>query len=340
MAKHKASTQVTVAPLFEKSALEQALDRVKVPAMAVVVAVVTWVLYDNWNRQAGSREVDQSWAAFAAGTTPDPLTGIPTGTPADLGKLAADLQGKESGPWALLVQAQACMKARDYDGAMASIDQLKREYPSHPLVKDAQPLPDGASATVADHLAARAEAQKAWESAHPELFSAPPVPEGSPRVRIETESGVVEVALLQDLAPLHVQNFLQLCAEGFYVGTRFHRVQLDFMIQGGDPNSRGEDRATWGQGGTETNIPAEPNDRYHFAGVLSAAKKPGDVESSGCQFFITTQPAHHLDGQHTVFGAVVNGMEIVRAIAAAPLAEGTADQPAQPVAILSTTVLP
>jgi peptidyl-prolyl cis-trans isomerase B (cyclophilin B) len=159
-------------------------------------------------------------------------------------------------------------------------------------------------------------------------------------VRIETSAGAVELALLRDLAPKHVENFLKLCAEGYYVGTRFHRVQADFMIQGGDPNSKGDDRSSWGQGGPDHTIPAEPNDWHHFAGVLSGAKKPGDAESSGSQFFITTEPAHHLDGQHTIFGAVVSGMDVVRAIASAPLAEGKIDQPAEPVTIQSTTVLP
>lgn len=339
MAKHKASTQVTVAPLFEKSALEKSLDRVKVPAIAVVAIVVAWVIFTHQSKKADTHQVDQSWATFYAETTPDPVTGLPSGTPASLAKLSTELAGKESGPWARLIQAQACLKSHDFDGAQDAIAQLKREYPSHPLVKSAQPLPEGGTATVADHLLSMVVAQKAWEAAHPELFMAPPPPEGSPRVRIDTTAGSIEVALFSSLAPKHVENFLKLCSEGFYVGTRFHRVQADFMIQGGDPNSRSDDRSTWGQGGTDTTIPPEPNDRYHFAGMLSAAKKPGDTESSGCQFFITTQPAHHLDGQHTVFGSVVSGMEVVRTIASAPLAEGKLDQPAEPVAILSTTVL-
>lgn len=340
MAKHKASTQVTVAPLFEKSTLEKTLDRIKVPALGVIAVVVAWVLYSNLTRQAGAREVDESWATFAGGTTPDPMTGLPSGSPAALATLADGLKGRESGPWARLVQVQACMQDRNYDGALAAIAQLKSEYPSHPLVKEPQPLPDGSTATVADHLQAMAEAQKSWEAAHPELFNAPAAPEGSPKVRIETSAGAIEVALFKDLAPKHVENFVKLCSEGFYDGTRFHRIQADFMIQGGDPNSRGDDRATWGQGGADYTIPAEPNGRFHFAGVLSAAKKPGDAESSGSQFFITTQPSHHLDGQHTVFGSVLSGMDVVRAIATAQLAEGKVDQPAEPVVILSTVALP
>jgi peptidyl-prolyl cis-trans isomerase B (cyclophilin B) len=340
MAKHKSSTQVTVAPLFEKSPLEKALDRIKIPAIGLITVVVAWVLFTHRSKTADTQQVDQSWAAFYAGTSPDPMTGLPSGSPDAMAQLATELEGKQSGPWARLVQAQAHLKQRDFDGALEAIAQLKREYPTHPLVNSPQPLPDGGTATVADHLQSAVEAQKAWEAAHPQLFQAPPPPEGSPRVRIETSAGSIEVALFSDLAPKHVENFLKLASEGFYEGTRFHRVQADFLIQGGDPNSRSDDRSTWGQGGTDTTIPAEPNDRYHFAGVLSAAKKPGEVESSGSQFFITTQPAHHLDGQHTVFGSVVSGTDVVQAIASAPLTEGTRDQPVEPVSIVSMTVVP
>lgn len=340
MAKHKASTEVTVAPLFEKSALEQTLDKIKMPAIAVIAVVVAWVLYTNLSRQAGEKRVDESWATFAAGTTQDPLTGLPSGSPEALAGLAQELQGQESGPWARLIQARASLEARDFDAALQALSALESEYPNHTLVKTPQPLPDGSTATVVGHLRSMAEKQQAWEAGHAELFTAPPPPEGSPKVRIETSSGAIEVALLKDLAPKHVENFLKLCSEGFYDGTRFHRVMADFMIQGGDPNSREDDRTQWGLGGTDYTIPPEPNGRFHFAGVLSAAKKPGETESSGSQFFITTEPAHHLDGQHTVFGSVTSGMNVVKIIATSPLAEGTRDQPADPVTIVSTEVLP
>lgn len=340
MPKHKASTEVTVAPLFEKSALEQTFDKIKMPALAVIAVVVAWVLYSNVTKQASQEAINESWAAFAVNTSPDPMSGLPTGSPETLAGLAEDLRGQASAPWTRLVQAQASLGARDFDGALKAIAALKSEYPTHPLVTRAQPLGDGTTATVADHLQAMAEQQKAWESAHAELFSSPPPPEGSPKVKIETAAGTIEVALYQQLAPKHVENFLKLCSEGFYDGTRFHRTQADFMIQGGDPNSREDDRTQWGQGDMDYTIPPEENGLYHFAGVLSAAKKPGATESSGCQFFITTEPAHHLDGQHTIFGAVVSGMNVVETIATGPLAEGTRDQPANPVPIVSTQVLP
>jgi len=145
------------------------------------------------------------------------------------------------------------------------------------------------------------------------------------------------VGLYAKKTPLHTENFLRLCREGYYDGTRFHRVIADFMIQGGDPNSRNADAPeTWGQGGPETTIPAEITDLKHFKYVLAAAKKGTDVDSSGSQFYITTGEAHHLDGVHTVFGLVLEGKDVVDAIGSAPV---TGDRPDEPVVLLGTDVL-
>lgn len=111
-------------------------------------------------------------------------------------------------------------------------------------------------------------------------------------VRIETSMGNIRVALSDD-TPLHRDNFLRLAREGFYDGTLFHRCIKDFMIQGGDPDSRGAEQGKQlGDGGTGYTIPAEfclPY-LYHWRGALAAAREPDDVnpemESSGCQFYI------------------------------------------------------
>jgi len=173
-------------------------------------------------------------------------------------------------------------------------------------------------------------------------------------VRIETTVGNIRVALSDD-TPLHSKNFLKLAREGFYDGTLFHRCIKDFMIQGGDPDSKGaEPGKLLGDGGTGYTIPAEfflPY-LYHWRGALAAAREPDDVnpeqESSGCQFYIVygkKQAAAdmrkvramleekgieltyqmiddyymrggtpHLDGQYTVFGEVIEGMEVVKRI--------------------------
>jgi cyclophilin family peptidyl-prolyl cis-trans isomerase len=154
-------------------------------------------------------------------------------------------------------------------------------------------------------------------------------------VVINTEFGDIEV-LLYDQTPRHKENFLKLAKEKFYDGTAFHRVIRNFMIQGGDPNSKGGDPNTWGMGDPGYTIPAEivPGLR-HVQGVLAAARK-GDMvnprrESSGSQFYIVDSKAgaHHLDGQYTIFAKVVKGIEVVEKIAAQPT--GRMDRPAKDI---------
>ncbi len=127
--------------------------------------------------------------------------------------------------------------------------------------------------------------------------------------------GAIVVRLYQDLAPNHAVNFCTLAAERFYDGTAFHRVIPGFMIQGGDPNSRGADRAAHGTGGPGYRVKAEFNRAPHKRGVLSMARSD-DPDSAGSQFFICVADALFLDGQYTAFGEVVGGMDVVDRVVA------------------------
>lgn len=129
-------------------------------------------------------------------------------------------------------------------------------------------------------------------------------------VVIETKFGNIELKLFPDIAPGHVENFLKLTKSGFYEGTIFHRVIPGFMIQGGDPNSKGEDKSTHGTGGPGYAIDAEFNDKPHVRGTLSMARSR-DPDSAGSQFFIVVKKSSFLDHQYTVFGEVVSGLEVV-----------------------------
>lgn len=127
---------------------------------------------------------------------------------------------------------------------------------------------------------------------------------------IETVHGTIELSFFADKAPKHVENFKKLAKEEFYNGTTFHRVIPDFMIQGGDPNSKNEDRSTHGSGGPGHSVDAEFNDAKHDRGVLSMARS-SDPNSAGSQFFICVKDSYFLDGQYTAFGKVVSGMDVV-----------------------------
>ena len=134
---------------------------------------------------------------------------------------------------------------------------------------------------------------------------------------IETNHGNIELEFFPDLAPGHVENFLKLAGEGFYDGTTFHRVIPGFMIQGGDPNTKSDDKSTHGMCGPGYTIGAEFNDRKHDRGIISMARS-GHPDSAGSQFFVVLQNSPFLDGQYTVFGAVTSGMDVADKIVALP----------------------
>ena len=126
---------------------------------------------------------------------------------------------------------------------------------------------------------------------------------------IETNFGNIVIQLFPDVAPGHVENFVKLAQDGFYDGSTFHRVIPGFMIQGGDPNSKDDDRSNDGQGGPGYTIKAEFSDVPHKRGILSMARAQ-DPNSAGSQFFIVVADSNFLDGQYTVFGEVIEGMEV------------------------------
>jgi len=131
-----------------------------------------------------------------------------------------------------------------------------------------------------------------------------------PRVLLETKLGSIELRLLPEKAPKHVENFLKLAKSGFYDKTIFHRVIPGFMIQGGDPNTKDEkDKSKYGMGGPGHTVKAEFNDRPHVRGTLSMARSQ-DPDSAGSQFFIVVKDTPHLNGKYTVFGEVTKGMEV------------------------------
>jgi peptidyl-prolyl cis-trans isomerase B (cyclophilin B) len=131
-------------------------------------------------------------------------------------------------------------------------------------------------------------------------------------VVLETKQGVIKLQLFDKIAPKHVANFLQLVKSGFYDGLTFHRVIPGFMIQGGDPNSKDDDLSNDGIGKPgQKRVPAEFSTTYkHQRGILSAART-NDPNSATSQFFIMHAAAPQLDGQYSIFGQVVEGMDVV-----------------------------
>jgi len=142
--------------------------------------------------------------------------------------------------------------------------------------------------------------------------------EGDEIAVIETAKGRIVLEFYEDVAPNHVANFKKLVREGFFDGTRFHRVIPGFVIQGGDPHTKDlAKRALWGTGGPDERVRAEFNSVPHKRGILSMARS-SDPHSAGSQFFVCVADVPSLDNQYTVFGNVVEGMDAVDAIVQTP----------------------
>ena len=127
------------------------------------------------------------------------------------------------------------------------------------------------------------------------------------RAKLETNKGVILLELYPQYAPKTTNNFVFLCREGFYDGVIFHRVIEDFVIQGGDLTGTGR-----GGPGYRFEDETRGNPLKHETGVISMAN--AGPNTNGSQFFITHSPQPHLDGRHTVFGKVMEGMEVVKAV--------------------------
>jgi cyclophilin family peptidyl-prolyl cis-trans isomerase len=149
--------------------------------------------------------------------------------------------------------------------------------------------------------------------------------------RIETDKGEIVIELFPKDAPKTVENFVTLANRGYYNGIVFHRVIQDFMIQTGDPTGTG----TGGESAFGADFADEINDHKIVAGSVAMANR--GPNTNGSQFFIVTEKAQtHLDGKHTVFGQITQGMDVVRAIAA--VAVDNNDKPLEPIHMKTITI--
>jgi cyclophilin family peptidyl-prolyl cis-trans isomerase len=156
-----------------------------------------------------------------------------------------------------------------------------------------------------------------------------------PHVVLKTNMGAITIVLNDEVAPKHTENFIKLVNQGFLVGTKFHRVIPGSLIQGGDPNSKDTDRLNDGLGGPGYTVDAEIN-LPHKKGSVGAARKSDPVnpkrKSNGSQFYICLNDIPQLDqGGYTIFGKVVNGMDVAERIA--QVKRDARDNPVRPVII-------
>lgn len=156
---------------------------------------------------------------------------------------------------------------------------------------------------------------------------------------ITTKFGIIKIELMPQTAPNTVTNFKKLVQSGFYDHLLFHRIVPGFVIQGGDPNSKDrKNRQVWGTGGPGWKINAEFNEMKHSRGIVSMARSH-DPDSAGSQFFIVIKDSYFLDGQYTVFGKVLEGMDIVDKIASTSTDNNDAPLNEQDAELIKVTII-
>ncbi len=334
--KHKSATEVTIVT-EEKSTFAQAVDRFWRPVALVSVAVAAWVLYEDYTKNQVQEGHNSEWGILAAAAG--------TGNPEEVLKVAqTKLAGSGLEGWAALVAVSPLVSERNYSEALVAVTAI--DDSKTPLLTSLS-LPigeDGAETTIAQILRQSLLSQQAQDETLSAIFTNPMPPPGSPVVEFQIAFGgqtrQVALALYAEEAPLHVENFLKLVRDGYYDGTKFHRIMKGFMVQGGDPNTKDPAKgvATWGQGGPGYKVDSETGDLVHARYVLSAAIGQGP-QSNGSQFFITTGTPHHLDGVHTVFGAVLEGREVIDDLESVPIRPAVGQQtdvPEDPVPVLTS----
>lgn len=149
---------------------------------------------------------------------------------------------------------------------------------------------------------------------------------------IKTNVGTIEIELFADQTPKTVENFVGLTEKGYYNGIIFHRVIKDFMLQAGDPTGTGRGGASFWGGKFDDEFVSDL--KHDTPGILSMAN--AGPNTNGSQFFITLVPTPWLDGKHTVFGKVINGMDVVNAIGEVKTAAG--DKPVDEVVMEEVTI--
>lgn len=199
-----------------------------------------------------------------------------------------------------LLAGIAAFAANDYDAA----ETYLKAAAAAGLFESSDGEKSGLVRKAMQDLADLEKNRQLW-NAEQKIRQAEAAADDLPRVKLETSKGEIVLELFENEAPNTVANFVSLVEKGFYDGTLFHRVLPGFMAQGGDPKGDGT-------GGPGYHIACEsyqPNARHHFRGSLSMAHAGRDT--GGSQFFITFVRTPHLDGKHTVFGRVIDGMEVL-----------------------------
>jgi cyclophilin family peptidyl-prolyl cis-trans isomerase len=282
-----------------------------------------------------------SWGALMAGVN---LSALLTGGGTDeLRLVATEHAGKPAGVWAaaLLVTAEA--RQGKLDQAGAALEEFRSLASSHPLLRNEMPWgSESVRLTLPEFDERLLQQAQAWREEHAQLFSNPAPAPDAPRVQMRTSMGSVTLQLYPERAPRHVENFLTRVRVGSYAGTRIHMVVPGALVYAGDPYSVQDDLESvklWGKGGAGETVAKEDSGLSHFAGVLASVPLGGaDGGSQALQFCLTVSANHALDESGTVFGQVIDGLSVLRAISETETVESS-QRPRTSIVIEDISVL-
>lgn len=317
---HKSATEVTIAPLAEKSAVEQFVESYWKLGVLCAVLLIGGALYWQSQRQERSSTRRASWARLMEGSGIGGFNRLPTASTTDVAALSTELAQTDAGGWARMIEAQARLSARDYEGARAALKQIPAAGTTEALTSPLWLEPKtSALRSAVDALTAAIEAQEAWEREHAGLLRNPAPTTTNSRVQLQTDRGPVSVTLYDDRAPMHVANFLAKVAEG--------RLKGVTLVAGGP--SRWLEMSTLPRAApagvteappAEAVIAAEPSSLFHFAGILTSVPGADPGTSAPDRFALTCSDVHEWDGERVVFGEVTEGLELLKLAVAPPSA--------------------
>lgn len=336
MPEHKSPTQVTLSTGEGTSELHGVVARYWKPAAILVGIAATVILVSVVKSERRVKAAHSAWnrvrkdVQFGFMVEPAPT--------AVLGGLEEELAGSKVVPWIRAISIGGLLEEGKSAAASDSARSLASSWPDHALSRVG--FFSGESGGPRMSLPAWIESALATSASFEEArkdLSANPVPsEMSPRVVIKTTVGDIVVALFADLSPRHAENFLKLCSDGFYDGTRIHRLVQGQYLEAGDPNSRTEGSEDWGTGGPGYSIPHEGAKAWNYKYAVTSVQADDNYSSNGSQFRIMLSDVHSFDGASSVFGVVVDGTAVLDELGAA---EVSGARPTNPVTIQSTEVM-
>jgi cyclophilin family peptidyl-prolyl cis-trans isomerase len=330
---HKSATSVTLAPIAEKAPFERFVAKYWVHGLVGAGVISAIIVYRVSGAQQEKETRHESWDRLTTAATPVGFPQIPHAEARVFDGLATELKDRPVAPWARWLEANEYAKEHKFAEAKAALGKLSAEHPNHALVTTKLNFGGSGPESAVVYLGRSLDARAAWEQQHPNLFANPPIPADAVRVKVSTSAGDIVLALYPSSAPQLVAGFLAHVDAKDFDGTKFHHVDPQLGVDGGDPNTKQDDVALWGQGGKDQFVPYIDSGLFHFAGAISSASGASKNESLTTQFTLLTGDRHELDGTRVVFGVIESGLDVVKTIGSAEVDDTSLGRPKQPVVV-------